>query len=395
MIKMISLSWFLTLFLSVLPYTTAAHVIDAFFYDGARVLFVLALTILKNNEEYLLDCSDDGEAMIKLTGYFNQILRDDPEYPPRQEVATASKETGAYKSENQPVTIARLLSDAYERFPHITRTANEKMRLHHRLDVRTSTIENLFPVNQLPFCFVSPQVVQNIEDTQMKNVLRSVRQFTSFGDDELRSLYVVVKNEQLERTMGVAALEAAAAAPDPTRPYCDSYRVDFETFKSVFLHTTPWGAGPETGMALAERSFRLMDTDRDGALNFRELVQVLHYLPYNLFLLHVFMFSSQILDVLCCGDHTRKLRLLYCLHLPGVVLPGELESPDTTVDGEIVGCEATEFFGQTGAEVAAAAATEDKVDASAATAAEVLERLKIEDGKKCLIFCVHRYQLPI
>ncbi len=145
MIKMISLSWFLTLFLSVLPYTTAAHVIDAFFYDGARVLFVLALTILKNNEEYLLDCSDDGEAMIKLTGYFNQILRDDPEYPPRQEVATASKETGAYKSENQPVTIARLLSDAYERFPHITRTANEKMRLHHRLDVRTSTIKKPFP----------------------------------------------------------------------------------------------------------------------------------------------------------------------------------------------------------------------------------------------------------
>ncbi len=144
MIKMISLSWFLTLFLSVLPYTTAAHVIDAFFYDGARVLFVLALTILKNNEEYLLDCSDDGEAMIKLTGYFNQILRDDPEYPPRQEVATASKETGAYKSENQPVTIARLLSDAYERFPHITRTANEKMRLHHRLDVRTSTIKKTF-----------------------------------------------------------------------------------------------------------------------------------------------------------------------------------------------------------------------------------------------------------
>ncbi len=108
--------------------------------------------------------------------------------------------------------------------------------------------------------------------------------------------------------------------------------------------------------------------------------------------MHVFMFSSQIFDVLCCGDHTRKLRLLYCLHLPGVVLPGELESPDTTVDGEIVGCEATEFFGQTGAEVTAAAATEDKVDASAATAAEVLERLKIEDGKKCLI---NRYQLPI
>ncbi len=61
MIKMISLSWFLTIFISVLHYTMAVHVMDAFFFDGARVLFVLALTILKKNEEYLLTCSDDGE----------------------------------------------------------------------------------------------------------------------------------------------------------------------------------------------------------------------------------------------------------------------------------------------------------------------------------------------
>ncbi len=60
MIRMISLSWFLTIFLSVLPYPTATHVMDAFFYDGARVLFILALIILKNNQEYILGCSDDG-----------------------------------------------------------------------------------------------------------------------------------------------------------------------------------------------------------------------------------------------------------------------------------------------------------------------------------------------
>lgn len=60
MMKMIPLSWFLTIFINVLPYQTAVHVMDAFFFDGARVLFILALTILKNNEDYLVSCSDEG-----------------------------------------------------------------------------------------------------------------------------------------------------------------------------------------------------------------------------------------------------------------------------------------------------------------------------------------------
>merc|ERR1719322_1244665 len=42
MIRMISLSWFLTIFLSVMPYQKATRIVDAFFYDGARSLFVLA-----------------------------------------------------------------------------------------------------------------------------------------------------------------------------------------------------------------------------------------------------------------------------------------------------------------------------------------------------------------
>ena len=32
-----------------------------------------------------------------------------------------------------------------------------------------------------------------------------------------------------------------------------------------------------------------------------------------------------VLGILCSGDVTAKLKLLFCLHLPGVVLPGELE----------------------------------------------------------------------
>ncbi|KAG7307153.1 TBC1 domain member 9B [Plutella xylostella] len=39
LMKMISLSWFLTLFISVMPYECAVNVMDCFFYDGAKVIF--------------------------------------------------------------------------------------------------------------------------------------------------------------------------------------------------------------------------------------------------------------------------------------------------------------------------------------------------------------------
>ena len=51
---------FLTVFISVIPYQTAVYVMDAFFADGARVIFQLALTVLAKNEAFLLGCADDG-----------------------------------------------------------------------------------------------------------------------------------------------------------------------------------------------------------------------------------------------------------------------------------------------------------------------------------------------
>lgn len=39
---MISLSWFLTIFLSVMPYESALQIIDCFFYDGHKVIFIVS-----------------------------------------------------------------------------------------------------------------------------------------------------------------------------------------------------------------------------------------------------------------------------------------------------------------------------------------------------------------
>lgn len=70
-ISTISLSWFLTLFLSVMPFESAVVVVDCFFYEGIKVIFQLALAVLDANVDKLLNCKDDGEAMTVLGRYFS------------------------------------------------------------------------------------------------------------------------------------------------------------------------------------------------------------------------------------------------------------------------------------------------------------------------------------
>lgn len=65
----VSLSWFLTLFISVLPIESAVNVVDCFFYDGIKAILQLGLAVLEYNMEKLLTCKDDAEAVTVLNRY--------------------------------------------------------------------------------------------------------------------------------------------------------------------------------------------------------------------------------------------------------------------------------------------------------------------------------------
>ena len=167
--------------------------------DGARVLFILALTILRRNEGHLLTCSDDGEAMMKLTEYFGGILLDAD--------GSATPETETSKDS---VTISHLLSDAFDSYSHVTRESIDKKRLNHRL-----------------------QVVQNLEDTSQKNVLRAVHGHSTLNQDELKSLFLVVKNEQLARTNQVYLVPSEKHDPTASVSHYELYKADFDTFHKL------------------------------------------------------------------------------------------------------------------------------------------------------------------
>ncbi|XP_065193368.1 LOW QUALITY PROTEIN: growth hormone-regulated TBC protein 1-A-like [Sycon ciliatum] len=63
-VDLFATKWFINLFLDCLPQETAFRVLDCLFYEGSKVLFRVALTILKHEEERLLSFSDIGDLLM-------------------------------------------------------------------------------------------------------------------------------------------------------------------------------------------------------------------------------------------------------------------------------------------------------------------------------------------
>ncbi|KAI9183839.1 GTPase activating protein (GAP) [Blastocladiella emersonii ATCC 22665] len=248
------LSWFLSIFINTLPLYHAFRVLDCFFLDGPRVLFQVALAILKLNSDAILKVQDDGMLLHVFKVYFASL--DEP--------------IGSGKA----TKFDQLLFTALREFRGVTTEMVHDARRAHQLKVvhgiesfkKRSVIRNL----RDPSKFTRPQLDWLWECYSGVLFYGNRRGDAKLADSEIgleqfaRLLGLVTTWGRLSATEisqafgGSAASTAAAAAATPTSP-----------------------SSAITGAYLVELLFRFMDTDANGSLGFQDLVTGLGKLVFT------------------------------------------------------------------------------------------------------------------
>ncbi|KAI0397735.1 TBC-domain-containing protein [Xylariaceae sp. FL0594] len=127
-LSVVSLPWFLSLYINSMPLVFAFRVLDVFFVEGPKVLFQVGLAILRINGEELLDAADDGAFISVLKSYFSRL--DESAHP---------------KSENPKLRainrFQELMVVAFKEFSGITLSTIQDLRLKNK-DAVLNNIEN-------------------------------------------------------------------------------------------------------------------------------------------------------------------------------------------------------------------------------------------------------------
>jgi TBC1 domain family member 8/9 len=139
-LSVVSLPWFLSLYINSMPLIYAFRVLDVFFLEGPKVLFQVGLAILRINGEELLDAADDGSFISVLKNYFARL---DESLHPRSENPKLRAIT----------KFQELMIVAFKEFAGITQNTISEQRAKHKdavLDniesfAKRTSIRNLGP----------------------------------------------------------------------------------------------------------------------------------------------------------------------------------------------------------------------------------------------------------
>ncbi|KAF9359826.1 hypothetical protein BGX34_008117 [Mortierella sp. NVP85] len=159
----ITIPWFLCLYQSAFPAPVSVRVLDCFFYEGPRFLFMLGLAILKSCQSQLLQCTNDEGIVSVMQSFFKRFK----EEPPTDKAVACAGEDKAGKngedgkasklqqqrrgradvynnSKDSPSSLSgmrlmdHLLDVAYKEFSFITSNDVNKLRDRFRMTVVSS-----------------------------------------------------------------------------------------------------------------------------------------------------------------------------------------------------------------------------------------------------------------
>ncbi|CAI5772080.1 Hypothetical predicted protein [Podarcis lilfordi] len=275
----VSLSWFLTLFLSIMPLESAVNVVDCFFFDGIKAIFQFGLAILEANAVELCNSKDDGHALMILSRFLDHVKNEESPLP------LIGNQHAFFSDDIEPcptTEIADLIRDSYEKFGDHSVEQIEHMRYKHRI-----------------------RVLQSHEETTKQNVLRVVIPDVSIAPEDLEELYGLFKKEHLISCYWEWNSAVVIQRHNPSRPYAEQYRIDSLQFTNLYKLVSPWTCGEHTEV-LAERTFRLLDENMDHLIEFKAF--------------------AGCLDIMYNGEMNEKIKLLYKLHIPPALTEKDRDS---------------------------------------------------------------------
>lgn len=366
-LSVVSLPWFLSLYINSMPLIFAFRVLDVFFLEGPKVLFQVGLAILRINGEELLDATDDGTFISVLKSYFARL----------GESAHPKSENPKYRA---ITNFQALMVVAFKEFDGITQHTISEQRSKHK-----------------------PAVLENIESFAKRTSIRNLgpeskklsandlgflydRFYSILYERQQRAQHVQAESERRAKAAKARATEVVtgmpgnapeigrvALGPSPTQMDYDAFReflagtakwavtdsptspikeADsasirgggpgyFASLKTRQPNLGPWGSGPEPAEhEFLQRLFKRWDSENAGALSLQNVVYGLAPIKGNRDIMSSISYFFELYDDDNDGKVDREgiLRIseaLLFLSRRGV--PGSVSPSNASINGALDG----------------------------------------------------------
>lgn len=293
-LSVVSLPWFLSLYINSMPLVFAFRVLDVFFVEGPKVLFQVGLAILRINGEDLLDSTDDGAFISVLKSYFSRL--DESAHP---------------KSENPKLRAVtrfqELMVVAFKEFSQVTHSTVTDLRLKNK-DAVLNNIENFAKRTAIRNLGPDAKIMSTEElgalydrffgvlyERQQRNMLLQQEQQrrAKAGRPRLGAHQPDERVEKGRAGLGapstsemdydafrefLAGMSKWAISDSPTTPRTATFSekdkaVQYSSARKTDVYMGPWGGGPEPAEhEFLQRLFRHWDKDGKGQVTLQDVV---------------------------------------------------------------------------------------------------------------------------
>lgn len=293
-LSVVSLPWFLSLYINSMPLIFAFRVLDVFFLEGPKVLFQVGLAILRINGEELLDATDDGTFISVLKSYFARL----------GESAHPTSENPKHRA---ITNFQALMVVAFKEFEGITQHTISEQRAKHKAAVieniesfaKRTSIRNLGPeskklsTNDLGFLYDRfyailyerqhrAQIIQAETDRRAKLARQRASEIVTGVPGNVPELGRVALGVSAtfmdydafrEFLAGITKWAVTDSPSSPPKEDRNTNGYFSNALRSKSVNMSPWGAGPEPAdHDFMQRLFGKWDADENGALTLQNVV---------------------------------------------------------------------------------------------------------------------------